>query len=908
MHALNESRLPIVATTFSALSILGQPIPAIGTKAPPFAECLLRFARAPSERASSECFFETAKGRASWKKAAEHMVKLRKDHPDQYWLTLNLARVESRLSSERVERLLRAAADGFAGRQNIAGELSARVPLSCLLIRKGRTQDAAREAERVGQIAALTDDPELRVRAWISYGSHLASHLNDLPRALRVLKRAEAAKLDGQSYHTRFRLLNLLGSIHHRFGHFSRAKAYLRRSAALATRENDALGAASVRAELGDVLLDELERLPHDAPRQEALRLVSSHLEEVIRRGLHTLEPHARWQAAALQGESPVSMPAARDHLERCLAATKDAPPTTDRAECGARLALFVAARAPERARSLMDEAISTARTEKDLRRRASLSRARSTLAWFLDSPSAALETSQAELATLEGVRALQPPGSGPVSALPAWTSSHYLLSGRMLTSDRSAPPDRRLALAFEVVERMRARALLEAIDRTRARPPERDHRLRAPTHPGTLAEVQDALQDNEAMLLYQIGLQTDLYGKFGGGAWVWAVTRGEVHVLPVPDRLELEDTIPAFLGLFQWRDRSTSQAAQRLHRALVTGPLEVLPPTVDKLIIVPDGRLHQLPFAALQSADGVPLAVTHTLSSVPSATFWLELRRAPPPPETGRPVLAFVDPESSGSLEAHLRTSFDAPSLQLRRRPSARAEGRTAVDRLGGESRLRAGPDATEDALKRDIKDGYRLLHLAAHVVIDHVSPERSAVVLGAEGEDGLLRAHEIAELDLGGTVVVLAPSRNASGVLPGEAGLLSLSRAFWAAGAGAVVGSRWPIRDDDARQIFEVFYDALSGGEPVGAALQQTQRRAIRNGLPPAVWASLVILGDVAAVPFEGGSPHPWRRFSIRVLIGLAIFLVLCGIYAHYRRGGTPSNATPAADPFSVAPPRAP
>ena len=83
-----------------------------------------------------------------------------------------------------------------------------------------------------------------------------------------------------------------------------------------------------------------------------------------------------------------------------------------------------------------------------------------------------------------------------------------------------------------------------------------------------------------------------------------------------------------------------------------------------------------------------------------------------------------------------------------------------------------------------------------------------------GADNEDGLLQAREIEGLDLEGRIVVLSACQTVSGaVLSGE-GVLSLARAFFEAGAQAVIGSRWPIRDEDAAWFFDAFYRGSAKG----------------------------------------------------------------------------------------------
>jgi CHAT domain-containing protein len=200
-------------------------------------------------------------------------------------------------------------------------------------------------------------------------------------------------------------------------------------------------------------------------------------------------------------------------------------------------------------------------------------------------------------------------------------------------------------------------------------------------------------------------------------------------------------------------------------------------------------------------------------------------------------------------------------------------------VHRLAGGSRMVAGAEATERFLKTTDLSTYRMLHLAAHAVVDEQHPERSAVLLapGAGDEDGLLQAREIVNLDLHGRVVILSACSSASGtVLEGE-GVMGLARAFFQAGAVGVVGGLWPLRDQEAAQLVNDMATELGRGASIGAALAGARRAAIRAGAPASAWAGLVVLGDGDFVPLPGGRAPDADR---RPFVAFAVVLILAGV----------------------------
>jgi len=350
---------------------------------------------------------------------------------------------------------------------------------------------------------------------------------------------------------------------------------------------------------------------------------------------------------------------------------------------------------------------------------------------------------------------------------------------------------------------------------------------------------------------------------------------------------VELEPAVTVFLDTFARRDGLEAEPAAALYDQLLRQALESLPPQVDRLIVIPDGPLHRLPFAALREApDGPPLASRYELFVTPSATAWQRLRSLGSPEKRDQPVLAVADPMTPGGVPAGEAVAAGGErswtaGVRLARLPHAREEGREALDDLGEPGRLLLGADATERAVKQGTSRGLRLLHFGTHAILDEAHPRRSAVVLapGAADEDGLLQPREAAALSLGGAVVVLAACQSASGVVLQGEGALSLARSFLEGGSRAVVGSLWPVEDEEAADFLGHFYSHLGRGDTVARALARAQREALDAGAPAAAWAGWTVLGDGdAVVAPEGGHQalpdrwHPWKLALAFLLAGLA------------------------------------
>jgi hypothetical protein len=166
-------------------------------------------------------------------------------------------------------------------------------------------------------------------------------------------------------------------------------------------------------------------------------------------------------------------------------------------------------------------------------------------------------------------------------------------------------------------------------------------------------------------------------------------------------------------------------------------------------------------------------------------------------------------------------------------------------------------GEEASEAFVKQQDLRRFAVLHFATHALVDEENPERSAILLapGAAGEDGLLQIREVVGLGLGGCVVVLSACRSAGGALLEGEGVMGLARAFFQAGVPTVVGSLWPLRDDDGARLFEAFYRHLAAGRSAAGALAAAQRERLADGAPAAAWAGVVVLGNGDFVPFPDG-----------------------------------------------------
>jgi CHAT domain-containing protein len=837
-----------------------------------------------------------------------------------------------------------AAVDKSVAAADARGEAEARIALGVARHDAGRITEAWREVPPAQEAARRSGDPSLIARALVFEG-WLAHRTGErLGRAFRALTEAESLAFPAGPYPIRLRVLLGLGNISLELGRHDAALSYYTRLIELA-RANDDAGtltlagenALTARRKQMEVRPDPA-RLPEftaEARRVAALAAGTANplMRAITQRGL-----------ADLLASTPATRHEALPHYELALEHARRSKDRNETATSLWALGRFLSDVRPADSRRYVDEALGMAVQSGSASATAYAWRQQMRLAWKTLPRDRAIVESFRALDAIETLRALQEPDLARASVLGAWTADYYWLMGRLLERDASSGES--AALAFDVSERMRARSLLESLQRPRNATGETHGRqrellqrissiqrrlldpalhgaarenalaelerleradaelrasgraaVRAPLRSSDLSSldtVSRSLGSDEAMLSFAIGIDRNFYGEPAGGARLLVTTREGSRVFPLPDRTRLEPMVSVFRGLVEQASRVEDGPAVALYDALLRDGLAALAPAITRLVLVPDGVLHHLPFAALRASPRSPtLGSRFEIAVAPSATVWTRLTSGARDAGDGA-ALVLADPAvaDAGQRRAAARErEWSLDGAAPGRLAHAREEGRAIVSRLGGGSRLLTGAQASEAAVKTGAGH-FSILHFATHALMDEAHPERSAVLLSVDGEDdGLLQAREIAELALDGRLVVLSACRSATGAVLGGEGVVGLSRAFFEAGARAVVGTLWAVRDDHAARFADAFYAALGEGRSVGAALREARRQSAEAGIPAAAWAAYVAVGDDRITPHRAAPGRPGAS-AVTAAVAFAALLsaALVGVWL-WRRARTES-----------------
>lgn len=362
-------------------------------------------------------------------------------------------------------------------------------------------------------------------------------------------------------------------------------------------------------------------------------------------------------------------------------------------------------------------------------------------------------------------------------------------------------------------------------------------------------------------------------------GVYLLAVGNDAVHVERAQmDRAGLVTLIGTLRGSLTPAGFDQT-SAHSLYRQIFTPGILATLGKASSLRIVPTGAFASLPFSMLPQRP---------VAAVKRTTPWLIHRFAievQPGFSTGgqqRHQLAARDqrflgigapqlfgdvqsadaPRGSGTMLAasqYFRNgAADAQALaQLPPLPGSQAELQAVAHRFGAaRTTLLLGAQANERALRTLDLSGYGVILFATHGLVsgEMEGVTEPALVLSPPGaddpdDDGLLTASEVATMRIGADWVILSACNTAAGDNSQSPAYSGLAQAFRYAGAGSLLVSHWPVRDDASAFVRLETVKGANRGLPRPVALQRAMLKLIAskqpNAVQPYIWAPFILMG---------------------------------------------------------------
>ena len=386
---------------------------------------------------------------------------------------------------------------------------------------------------------------------------------------------------------------------------------------------------------------------------------------------------------------------------------------------------------------------------------------------------------------------------------------------------------------------------------------------------PGLLQHTRRSLRPDAVFLAFHLA---------SPDSYLWAVSRESFALYRLPPGPEIGALVAGFTKALRQGSAEAQPAGARIFRMLF-GQLDPAFREKPRWLLALDAQLFELPFAALieetRARGPVFLAERHSLQ-ITSGAGMLSLAapggRSIDGPFVGvaDPVYNMADPRWKGPRPASFLSFFAA------RAGDSTAEDDLHLARLAGSARevaacaaawsgartptLLEGASASRQRLQAALDGHPAVVHFATHILdsssgssVGSIRGARSGLIvlsLTHAGQPEVLIPVEIATWNLNGALVSLSGcSSGAADALPAT-GLMGLTRACQAAGASAVVASRWPT-PDDAGALFLSFYRYLRAIPQAGpaVALQNAQIDMLRSRTwrsNPLYWSAYFVTGN--------------------------------------------------------------
>jgi CHAT domain-containing protein len=423
---------------------------------------------------------------------------------------------------------------------------------------------------------------------------------------------------------------------------------------------------------------------------------------------------------------------------------------------------------------------------------------------------------------------------------------------------------------------------------------------------PLTVKDIQALLSDGEVLVAYATEEKE---------SYVFAVTRTSVAWKPITlGSAALSERVAAFRhGLDVEALRQSAEGgkpvlfdlglANELYVSLI-GPVEDLVKREHHLLVVPAGPLTSLPFHLLvteKPAAAIPhlkdiasyrdaawLIKRQAVSVLPALSSLKALRQAARRDPGAKPLVGFADPvfdpaERARALaerradRTHVAVargygdfwkgaSIDRAKL-ARYLPSlldTADELKAVAAKLGAAAGdVHLGSDASETVVKRTALADFRVVYFATHGLVagDVAGLGEPSLALTlpkqpTELDDGLLTASEVAQLKLNADWVVLSACNTAAADKPGAEALSGLARAFFYAGARALLVSHWSVDSEAATRLTTSTFALMKTDPKLGrAAALRNATLAYMNDKSsplnayPAFWGPFSIIGEGSA-----------------------------------------------------------
>ncbi|MFK8007440.1 MAG: CHAT domain-containing protein [Saprospiraceae bacterium] len=389
----------------------------------------------------------------------------------------------------------------------------------------------------------------------------------------------------------------------------------------------------------------------------------------------------------------------------------------------------------------------------------------------------------------------------------------------------------------------------------------------------------------NSAVVEYFFGKKT---------AYAFVVTTDHFYVERLNDLDQIQETVLSLRELIQSMSfRTDAQTAYQnfvrdasvLYSLVLEAPLKNLDPTVDELIIIPDGPLWLVPFEILLDdqattnqvnfgSENLPyLLKKYALTYAHSSRLLLDQKNynTSASANTTIPFLGHA-PEFNGRTDMAVRSCFEAGANLPELKHSVQ-EVENISSQYNGESFY--GNDATRSSFLQ-LAPQAEIIHLSTHACMNNNDPLDSRIFFS---QNDFINTEDIYNLDINAKMTMLSACQTGLGRVYNGEGMISLARAFQHAGCPSVTMSLWSVADASTTEMTTLYYSYLNDGYSKNKSLQQAKLDFINAQSPskqhPFFWAGFVHLGDFSPLENSGTRGNKFLFLGVGIVIFLGMFV---------------------------------
>jgi CHAT domain-containing protein/tetratricopeptide (TPR) repeat protein len=422
---------------------------------------------------------------------------------------------------------------------------------------------------------------------------------------------------------------------------------------------------------------------------------------------------------------------------------------------------------------------------------------------------------------------------------------------------------------------------------------------LRNP-RPITVDEIQKNLGLNQALLVFHVG-KTSTYA--------WAISsKGELNFTEIDisrERLsrkisKLRHAVdPGVISTLEDIPVFDVDLAHELY-VLLLKPVRDSWKDANEIFVVAGGALGTLPVSMLVTEPGIVKRNSQLLFDQYRSVQWLanEVAVTQLPSVnalksinmkqgktriTRRPYIGFGDPVFSDQKSSHVQKNVASRGFSLRSMPQTRSASSAGLAQLPQlpdtrdevlsiamalnadlDQDVYLGVAASEQSVKSINFQKYKIVSFATHSLLpgDLNGLDEPALALSSPSvtnndEDGLLTMKEVISLKLDADLVILSACNTAASDNKGVEAVSGLGRAFFYAGAKALLVSNWPVHSEATSNMMIIMFKRLAQEDTLSRAeaLRQAKLYQINQG-------GFLIDGQIA---FSYAHPIFWAPFSL-------------------------------------------